>query len=100
MHEAQENIMTMTLPPIGNSALTLSPAGIAAPRVGIRDLTAAEIEHVSGGGPALEKAKQVLRDAGDAFIAIGGGAAIAGAVPVGLVLIGIGGGLYLATTFC
>jgi len=92
--------MSTTLPSIGNGALTLAPAGIAALGPGIRELTAPELEMVSGGGEALEKAKQLLRDAGDAFIAIGSGAALAGAVPVGLVLIGIGGGLYLATTFC
>ncbi|MFO7287891.1 MAG: hypothetical protein LOD94_01700 [Gammaproteobacteria bacterium] len=104
--------MTTTLPSIGSLALA---SGGAAALASIRELTAAELELVSGGQDAqtidpaelerqrqalLEQRKQFLRDIGTASIAIGTAAMTIGAVPFGAFLVGFGSGLYLATSFC
>lgn len=104
--------MTTTLPSIGS--LALAPDGTAA-LPSIRELTAAELELVSGGQEAqtidpaelerlqqeqLEQRKQFLRDIGTASIAIGSAAMGIGAVPFGAFLVGFGSGLFLATSFC
>lgn len=95
--------MTRTLPlvDLGNcAALPLAPAhaGRAAP--GIRELSAAELLLVGGGGPNVDATEAYLRDLANAAIATGAGAAALGAVPLGAFLAGFGAGLYFALAIC